>query len=249
MPHYNLLSDNQLKMAKSIDLGFYSVILHLEPAYTYKGLKTCPWSGQCAGYCLGNSGQMRFEVARNARIRRTQLLVDHPSEFHGALVLDLCKARRYADSLGLKLTVRLNGTSDLRWESMAISQEGKNIFQVFPEIQFIDYTKSVERALTVQIPNYNLTYSRNEKSKEGEIVEILDQGSKVAVVFDIAKGEPLPKTYKIERRRFRVIDGDISDLRHLDPHGVIVGLRYKKAFSKKTGKSVKVKAGFVILGQ
>jgi hypothetical protein len=132
---------------------------------------------------------------------------------------------------------------------MAISQEGKNIFQVFPEIQFIDYTKSVERALTVQIPNYNLTYSRNEKSKEGEIVEILDHGSKVAVVFDIAKGEPLPKTYKIGKRRFKVIDGDISDLRHLDPHGVIVGLRYKKAFSKKTGKSVKVKAGFVILGQ
>ena len=249
MPHYNLLSDNQAKMHKSLELGFYSVILHLEPAYTYKGLKTCPWSGQCAGYCLGNSGQMRFEVARNARIRRTQLLVDHPSEFHGALVLDICKARRHADSLGLSLTARLNGTSDLRWESMAISQDGKNIFEVFPEIQFIDYTKSVERALTVQIPNYNLTYSRNEKSKEGEIVEILDNGGKVAVVFDTAKGEPLPKTYKIGKRRFKVIDGDISDLRHLDPHGVVVGLRYKKAFSKKTGKSVKVKAGFVIFGQ
>lgn len=249
MPHYNLLSDNQLKMSKSIELGFYSVILHLEPAYSYKGLKTCPWSGQCAGYCLGNSGQMRFDTARNARIRRTQLLVDHPSQFHAALVLDICKAQRYATSLGLSLTVRLNGTSDLRWESMAVSPDGQNIFQVFPWVQFIDYTKSVERALTVNVENYDLTYSRNEKTKDAEIVEILDAGGKVAVVFDIAKGEPLPKTYKVGRRRFRIIDGDISDLRHLDPHGTIVGLRYKRAFSKKTGRSVKVKAGFVILGQ
>ena len=249
MPHYNLLTDNQVKMLLARDLGYYSVILHLEPAYNYKSLKTCPWSGQCAAYCLGNSGQMRFDQSRAARIRRTQLLVDYPSKFHGGLVLDICKAQRYADSLALKLTVRLNGTSDLRWEQMHVSENGKTIFEVFPEIQFIDYTKSVERALTVQIPNYNLTYSRNEKSKEGEIVEILENGKKVAIVFDIAKGEPLPKTYKIGRKRVKVIDGDISDLRHLEPNGVIVGLRYKKAFSKTTRKMLSVKPGFIILGQ
>lgn len=248
MPHYNLLTDNQVKMLKARELGYYSVILHLEPAFRYKGINTCPWSGQCAGYCLGGSGQMRFDIARNARIRRTRLLIDNPSGFYALLTHDICKAQRYADSLGMRLSVRLNGTSDLNWESMIVG-EGKTIFSTFPEIQFVDYTKSIDRALSVEVSNYSLTYSRNEKSIETDMVEMLDRGVNVAVVFNVKKSLPLPKRYKIGSRSYRVIDGDTHDLRHLDPSGVIVGLRYKQSFSKKTGKAVKIKSGFVILGQ
>jgi len=248
MPHYNLLTDNQVKMLKARELGYYSVILHLEPAYKYKGINTCPWSGQCAGYCLGGSGQMRFDRARQARIRRTKLLIDNPSEFYALLTHDICKAQRYADALGMRLSVRLNGTSDLSWESMIVG-EGKTIFEAFPEIQFVDYTKSVDRALSVDIPNYSLTYSRNEKSEESDLIELLAHGVNVAIVFNVKKGLALPKRYKIGTKSYRVIDGDIHDLRHLDPSGVVVGLRYKQSFSKRTGKAVKVKAGFVILGQ
>lgn len=249
MPHYHLLSDNQLKMHKSIELGFYSVILHLEPAYSYKGLKTCPWHGQCKAYCLGNGGQMRFDIARNARIRRTQWLVDEPESFQAALVVDICKARRHAEALGLSLTVRLNGTSDLSWESMSFTSDGKTIFDLFPLVQFIDYSKSSDRVLFTDISNYSLTYSRSEKSSESELQELVKARKNIAVVFDVAKGDPLPKTYKLGNKRLRVVDGDISDLRHLDPKGVVVGLRYKHAYSKQTRKRLTPKAGFIILGQ
>ena len=45
----------------------------------------------------------------------------------------------------------------------------------------------------------------------------------MAVVFDAGPGEELPPTYL----GLPVIDGDASDLRFLDPPGVIVGLRAK----------------------
>jgi hypothetical protein len=45
----------------------------------------------------------------------------------------------------------------------------------------------------------------------------------------------LPRAYK----GFPVIDGDLHDLRFLDPHGVIVGLKAK-------GKAVYDQSGFVI---
>jgi hypothetical protein len=52
---------------------------------------------------------------------------------------------------------------------------------------------------------------------------LLKRGFNVAMVFD-----KLPETYK----GFKVINGDLDDLRFLDEKNVIVGLKYKK----NTGK-------------
>ena len=241
---YHLLSENTAKMLKSRELGYYSVVLHLEPAYTYKGLNTCPMAGQCKAYCLGNGGRMRFDNARAARIRRTQLFVNNESAFMHLLTADIVSAKLKAERLGVSLTIRLNGTSDIPWESIRCGGYG-NIFEAFPEITFIDYTKIAERALTVNEPNYTLVYSHNEKSDPLVEKQILKRGGRIAVVFN---GKELPTGYKIGARKYPVVDGDVSDLRHLDPRGVIVGLRYKRAFSKRTGKSIAVKAGFVQIG-
>ena len=46
---------------------------------------------------------------------------------------------------------------------------------------------------------------------------------KVAAVFNVNKGDPLPEFYK----DWPVIDGDSHDLRINDPSGCIVGLRAK----------------------
>ncbi len=66
----------------------------------------------------------------------------------------------------------------------------------------------------------------------------LQQGFNVTVVFAVKKGEPLPKTWN----GYRVIDGDIHDLRFLDPEGVVVGLRAKGRAKKTTP----VTNGFVV---
>jgi hypothetical protein len=74
---------------------------------------------------------------------------------------------------------------------------------------------------------------------------MLGMGKRVAVVFKVKTGYlpgththkyPLPKTYAIGGKRYKVINGDANDLRFLDPQGVIVGLRAKgKARNDATG--------------
>jgi hypothetical protein len=60
------------------------------------------------------------------------------------------------------------------------------------------------------------------------------QGYNVAVVFGIKKTLPMPATYN----GTTVFNGDESDLRFLDPKGVVVGLYAK-------GKAKKDTTGFV----
>ena len=100
-----------------------------------------------------------------------------------------------------------------------------------------DYTKNPIRMkvyLAGKLPkNYHLTFSLSENNKT-EALDILSKGGSVAVVFDTKKGQPLPDTWN----GYKVIDGDLSDLRFLDEAGVVVGLRAK-------GKARKAKLGFV----
>ena len=86
----------------------------------------------------------------------------------------------------------MNGTSDLPFERYKLDN-GKNLMDNNPNVQFIDYTKITNRLL-----------------------------------------QKLPKKW-LGRR---VIDGDVSDLRHLDPKKVVVGLIAK-------GKAKKDFNGFV----
>ena len=125
--------------------------------------------------------------------------------------------KKKAIKQGLKPAVRLNGTSDLIWERYPI-KDGKNIMELNPDIQFYDYTK-IKNRLSDKLPsNYHLTFSKSE-SNEDEIKDLLTTAFNIAVVFK----DKLPKTY-LGRD---VVDGDISDLRFLEPKGVIVGLATK----------------------
>jgi hypothetical protein len=101
-----------------------------------------------------------------------------------------------------------------------------------PDIIFYDYTK-IKNRLNVKLPkNYHLTFSKSE-SNDNEIKELLTTAFNIAVVFN----GKLPKTY-LNRP---VVDGDISDLRFLEPKGVVVGLSIKgKAKTDNTGFVVNV---------
>ena len=105
---------------------------------------------------------------------------------------------------------------------------GKNIFQMFPTVQFYDYTK-VNNRKVAHIPNYHLTFSKAD-GNDMDVRIALSNGMNVAAVF-----RELPETY-LGRP---VINGDETDLRFLDPQGVIVGLKAK-------GKAKKDTTGFVI---
>jgi hypothetical protein len=145
-------------------------------------------------------------------------------------------AQVIADRENLIPVFRLNGTSDIQWENIKI-RDDKNVFQLFPDLQFYDYTKIVNR-FDKKLPiNYNLTfsYSKEEDYYNGQIdnlsIKLLKKDINVAVVFR----NELPKTYL----GFPVVNGDESDLRFNDYRGVIVGLKSK-------GDAKKDDSGFVI---
>ena len=243
----HLLTVNTAKMEKSAEYGYLSAILNLQPTMRIPkndlglGIRnTCPDAGKCARSCLQYTGRNRFDSAAVARIRKTRMLFESPAAFQQLLDADLVSLRIRADKQRLGFTARLNGISDIPWE--LIQHHGRNVFERNPTIQFVDYTKTLGR-LTLGIPNYCLVYSYNEKSDDKQVRHYLAHGGRVAMVFS---GGELPESVKIGRNRFQVVDGDEHDLVHLHEPGVVLGLRYKRAYSPSTGKSMAVtENGFI----
>ena len=133
------------------------------------------------------------------------------------------------------VTFRLNGTSDIRWEKIKV-REGKNIFELYPDVQFYDYTKNPKRFDDVLPSNYDLTFSRSEVNHD-IAMGLLKRGFNVAMVFN-----KLPETYE----GFKVINGDDTDLRFKDEKGVIVGLKYKNITGKGANNRLAFDNGFAI---
>jgi hypothetical protein len=151
------------------------------------------------------------------------------------LVADITLAIKQAKRQNLIPVFRLNGTSDLSWEKYRVVRNGvvfTNIFSAFPEVQFYDYTKILGRKVK-DIKNYHLTFSAAD-GNDADVLSAMTQGMNVAVVFGIKKTLPMPELYKFRS----VFNGDDSDLRFLDPKGVVVGLYAK-------GKAKKDTTGFV----
>ena len=160
------------------------------------------------------------------RIGRTIAFFEKREAFMNLLVLELQKQLDKAHSDGFDFATRLNGTSDIRWESVRFTvwpwvQErvgrkasGKvTILELFGDVQFYDYTKLHNRK---GVPsNYHLTFSLNETNREFAT----GQPHNIAVVF----AGKLPDTY-LGRE---VIDGDEHDYRPQDPDNVVVGLKVK----------------------
>lgn len=222
------LADNTLltpdhanaKTAKNMGKGFLSVILHLAPA-NVSGYNMCPAASMgCKAACLNTAGRGRFASIQESRIRKTLYYVKLRKLFLSTLDSELAKLERKSIKLGLKAVVRLNGTSDIPWEHVKI-RDDKSIFELYPNVQFYDYTKvfgRLARLAVLSLPNYHITFSRSE-SNDSECDKAQALGFNVATVFDA-----IPETWNGQR----VVNGDGHDLRFLDDgRGVIVGLKAK----------------------
>jgi hypothetical protein len=226
---FKLLSTANPKIQKGTKLGYLSFILHLAPS-TLSGHNTCPKATKgCIAACLNTAGRggmfKRGEttnVIQKARIRKTNYFYNDRAGFMLDLMQDIKKGIRLANKLGLEPVFRLNGTSDLSWEKYEMT-EGKNVFDVFAGIQFYDYTKVLGRKVK-HIENYHLTFSKAD-GNDSDVAEALLQGMSVVAVYDkIPAGVP---------------SADETDLRFLDPKGVMLGLKAK-------GRAKKDYSGFVI---
>ncbi len=224
-----LLSTANPKIQKGTKLGYLSFILHLAPA-TLSGKETCPKRTQgCTAACLntaGRGGMFRkgenTNMIQQARIRKTKMFFEQRDEFMAQLIKDIRLGIKQAAKLGLTPVFRLNGTSDLSWEKYEAAN-GKNIFELFDYVQFYDYTKVLGRKVS-GIKNYHLTFSAAD-GNDADVAKAVAQGMNVAAVFD-----KLPEQYMGRP----VINADDTDLRFLDPVGVIAGLKAKGRAKKDT---------------
>ena len=225
---FKLLSTANPKIQKGTKLGYLSFILHLAPA-DLSGRETCPKrTAGCTAACLNTAGRggmfkrgENTNMIQKARIRKTQYFFEARDYFMQDLYADIQKAIKFAAKQGLTPVFRLNGTSDLSWEKYTIND--KNIFELFPTVQFYDYTKVLGRKVS-KYPNYHLTFSKAD-GNDSDVAEALLQGMSVVAVYDaIPEGVP---------------SADETDLRFLDPKGIMLGLKAK-------GRAKKDYSGFVI---
>lgn len=227
---FKLLSTANPKIQKGAKLGYLSFILHLAPS-TLSGHNTCPKATPgCIAACLNTAGRggmfteaQGTNTIQQARIRKTRYFFDDRQGFLADLAEDIGRAIKFAAKKGLTPVFRLNGTSDISWEKHhPIPGIPLNIFELFPEVQFYDYTKVLGRKVK-QFANYFLLFSKAD-GNDLDVARAMKAGMNIAAVFD-----QLPETYL----GVRVIDADVHDLRFLDEPGVVAGLKVKGHRAKK----------------
>jgi len=215
------------KTIKSMKYGFLTGILYLAP-YKLSGKNVCPAASLgCRLSCLNTAGRGQMGVVQKARLRKTKMFFRDRNKFLFQLKTEIEILSRRAANKNMKLAIRLNGTSDLPFERYLI--DGKNLMDHFPKVKFYDYTK-LENRINNQLPgNYHLTFSRSE-TNEAVIDQVIEKAP-VSVVFK----HKLPRLYN----GYKVINGDLHDMRFKNQSGVIIGLIAK-------GKARKDTTGFAI---
>jgi hypothetical protein len=223
-----LAIDTNAKTVKGQKYGYMTGILYMAPS-TISGHNTCPMAkvAGCENACLYSAGRGAFNSVQQSRISKAQWFFSERHSFMAQLVKDISKLATKADNAGMVPLVRLNGTSDIRWESIPVTIEGvtyANVMAAFPGIQFYDYTKISNRK---GIPsNYDLTFSYSGMpGYQKYVTQAIAEGMRIAVVF--RKREGIPATFM----GLECVDGDDSDIRHIDPQGVVVAL-YAKGNAK-----------------
>lgn len=224
--------DQNAKTKKGQKKGYMTAIMYLAPAEV-SGYQVCPMSSPgCREACLNTAGRGKFSTTQQARIRKTHMFFEDRPTFMLQLEKEISSHIRRAEKKGFIPTVRLNGTSDIVWEKVKfVGADGKkysNLMERFPDVSFYDYTKRHNRK---KLPaNYSLTFSLSEEN-DTRAKKALKNGMNVAVVF---RSPDFPSSFW----GYPVYDGDETDLRFLDPDGVIVGLKAK-------GDAKKDVSGFV----
>lgn len=221
--------NNSTKHEKAYKYDELVYTLYLAPA-KMSGYEVCPMrTEECTLLCLNESGRNKMDTHKNtinnSRIKKTKLFFEQRDYFVNWMIDEIRTAKLKAEKMGYHFSVRLNNTSDISPESFYTTIEGKkmNVLQIFPDVQFYDYTKVPNRMkLRLKYPNYDLTFSFSGNNMD-ECIKMLDEQVRVAMVFD-----KVPTSYN----GVKVIDGDLYDMRYRDDNDVIVGLKFKRVRTK-----------------
>lgn len=257
--------DANPKTVKGQARGYMTAVLYLSP-WRGAGVNVCPMAeiAGCNVSCLNTAGRGGIAAKRatwspfgvklpdnaiqRARIARTLLFTQDRNAFMLQLVREIAAFCRKAERKGLTPCVRLNGTSDIAWESVLVEVSGfkpVSVFDWFPSLQFYDYTKLPTRLARTMPANYHLSLSwsgadaKYQRKVEHAALKygvplVLVRGSGWCMAYTAAV-EALCERAAIEH----IVDGDASDLRFLEPQHALVILKAK-------GLARKDRSGFVL---
>jgi len=242
-----LLTQNKKleKTSKNTKWKMYG--LNLSPSNIEgSGFNTCKHAGFCKEVCIVKTGLNVMTAAQKSRIDKTRWLFYDQKGFLTHLHKEI---GNLYDKHENNLLIRLNILSDIPWERI-----DPTLFSKYPNAQFIDYTKYIDRACDSKFDkkwpvNYELTYSWNEKSHshKRKINKLLMSGGRINVVWhhrykynDLQRNQ-LPENFTIATKTHEVVDGDLDDARLEE--GKVVMVRAKLA---KTKIPHYVKKGFIL---
>jgi hypothetical protein len=233
LPYRPILGESSAKTVKGEKIGYLTAICYLVPDE-----KLCPFAklAGCFDGCLKSAGRGAFNSVQAARAAKTEFFNQHIRAFMLSMCADIWTHKRRAEKLGLIPLVRPNGTSDIPFENIQI--DGRTIFQIFADVQFYDYTKHPSRKLEGKTAgNYDLTYSFSALTPRTVSVKGLSNvaNQRTAVVF-LHRSE-IPSEF----RGWKVVDGDDTDVRHIEPAGVVVALYAKGKAKADTSGFVQIK--------
>jgi hypothetical protein len=191
-------------------------ILHLAPADT-SGVNVCAGAGNCKKICLHFAGNPVYMNGKGAcRIRKTLAYDANPQAFMELLVVSIL-TKRFKLDLAEVMAIRLNGTSDIAWESVDFNVSVEfarfcaikfgitlhvglqNIFELFNsldlQIKFYDYTKIKRNWAYCAMLGYHLTFSYDGADNASNLKicrDALVNGVNVAAAFNVRKRDELP---------------------------------------------------------
>jgi hypothetical protein len=239
LPEKLLGIDTNAKTIKGEKYNIKTAILYLMPS-DKSGQQLCPMAklAGCEKACLFTAGRGAMSSVMLSRLRKTLYFNQYRDQFMHQLQNELIRERAKAERRGYKLIVRLNGTSDIRWENIVLGYSYANIMEALPDIQFYDYSKIANRR---NIPaNYDITFSYSGvEAYQPFVAKAVANGERIAVVF---RNRAIVEQLLANGETFlglTVVDGDNTDIRHLDPKGAVVALYAK-------GKARYDQSGFVV---
>lgn len=115
------------------------------------GVNVCPMAqlAGCAEACLNTSGRGAMRGVQMSRLRKTLFWLQFQKEAIAMIKAEIRMFEARAKKQGFVLLVRLNGTSDIRFENYGIIQS-------FPGVTFYDYrtfrATMTSRSLTPAFP-------------------------------------------------------------------------------------------------
>jgi hypothetical protein len=231
-PDSMLRLDGNAKTVKGNKKGFKTAILYMAPA-NMSGVNLCAkaFIAGCIKACLFTAGRGAMTSVAMSRLRKALFFLQYQAEALAMIKRELASFEAKAQREGWTLLVRLNGTTDIRWENYGI-------MQAFPNVQFYDYTKIANRK---NVPaNYDLTFSYSGVAAYAPFVRIAaNAGQRIAVVF---RSRDIVEAMMANGETFmglELVDGDDTDIRHIEPQGVVVALYAK-------GKGKLDQTGFVV---